>query len=109
MVALESAAAAHALALVEALSRTPNAAEEFPGKLSADFGGFTCRDMKTAHAALHISGATFDKFVTIAAGTLKRLGVADADITVVGGVLVSTKADIVDPSGNNAFDAGAKD
>ncbi len=57
--------------------------------------GFTCRDMKSSHAALKIPGATFDKFVTIAAGVLKTAGVADADITTIGGVLNGTKTDIV--------------
>jgi hypothetical protein len=57
--------------------------------------GFTCRDMKTTHAGLGIPPGTFDKFVTIAAGKLKELGVADADITTIGGVLNGTKADVV--------------
>lgn len=57
--------------------------------------GFTCRDMKTTHAGLGIPAGTFDKFVTIAAGKLKELGVADADITTIGGVLNGTKADVV--------------
>lgn len=60
--------------------------------------GFQCRDMKTSHAGLMIPDAIFDKFVTIAAGVLKTAGVADADITTIGGVLNGTKADIVDPS-----------
>jgi truncated hemoglobin YjbI len=53
--------------------------------------GFACRDMTAAHASLHIPGATFDKFVTIAAGVLKSAGVADADIMTVGSVLNGTK------------------
>jgi hypothetical protein len=97
--------------LTNQLGKAAGGAEEFPTKLGADKGSFQCRDMKTAHANLHISAGTFDKFVGIAAATLKRLGVADADITVVGGVLVSTKADIVDPAApdGGSFDAGAKD
>lgn len=58
-------------------------------------GGFQCRDMKTAHAGLGIPAGTFDNFVTIAAGELKKLGVADADIATIGGVLNGTKTDIV--------------
>jgi hypothetical protein len=57
--------------------------------------GFTCRDMKTSHTGMNIPAATFDKFVTIAAGVLKTAGVADADIGTIGGVLNGTKADIV--------------
>lgn len=67
--------------------------------------GFMCRDMRTAHAALHIPGSTFDKFVVIAAGVLKGAGVADADIATIGGALNGTKTDIVDPSA--VSDAGA--
>jgi hypothetical protein len=52
--------------------------------------------MSAAHAGLGISGTVFDRFVTIAAGTLTRLGVAAADIEVIGGVLNSTRADIVE-------------
>ena len=66
--------------------------------------GFTCRSMKDSHASLHIPQATFDKFVTIAAGELKTLGVADADITTIGGVLNGTQSAIVDP--NAVADAG---
>jgi truncated hemoglobin YjbI len=60
--------------------------------------GYVCRDMATIHAPFHISSVTFDKFVTIAAGTLTRLGVAAADIGTVGAVLNGTKPTIVDPA-----------
>ena len=60
-------------------------------------GGHVCRSMAAAHADLHIGGGTFDNFVTIAAGVLKKAKVADADIAVVGAVLTGTKGDIVDP------------
>jgi truncated hemoglobin YjbI len=87
--------------LVLQLGMASGGPEKYPGKVSGDF---MCRDMKSAHASIDaISSATFDKFVTIAAGTLKRLGVADADIAVVGGVLNSTKTDIVR---STAADAG---
>lgn len=57
--------------------------------------GKTCRSMTTSHASLNINAATFDKFVGIAAATLKKAGVADADITTIGGVLNSTKTQVV--------------
>jgi hypothetical protein len=60
--------------------------------------GFQCRSMTAAHAGLHIPAPTFDKFVVIAAGVLKSAGVADTDITTIGGVLNGTKGDIVDPA-----------
>ncbi len=66
--------------------------------------GFQCRSMSASHAGLHIPASSFDKFVTIAAGVLKSAGVADADITTIGGVLNSTKTDIVDTAA--AADAG---
>lgn len=82
--------------LVLQLGMAAGGPEKYPGKVSGDF---MCRDMKAAHAAiLPISAATFDKFVTIAAGTLKRLGVADADIGVIGAVLNSTKTDVTTAS-----------
>ncbi len=78
--------------------------ETYPVMLDATHGSFQCRSMKAAHVALHIPASTFDKFVTIAAGKLKALGVADADITTIGTVLVGTKSDIVDPAA--MYDAG---
>ena len=59
-------------------------------------GGHTCRDMKSAHEGLGISSASFDKFVTIAAGVLTTAGVPADDIGIIGGVLNSTKGDIVE-------------
>lgn len=83
--------------LVLQLGMVSGGPEKYPGKVSGDF---MCRDMKSAHAGIMpISSMTFDKFVTIAAGTLKRLGVADADIATIGGVLNSTKADITTATG----------
>jgi len=78
--------------LVLQLGNAAGGPETYPAAVS---GGFQCRDMKTSHAGLGISSATFDKFVTIAAGVLKKAGVADADITTIGSVLNGTKADIV--------------
>ena len=60
--------------------------------------GFKCRSMSEAHKDLHIAGGTFDNFVTIAAGVLADNKVAADDIAAIGGVLNSTKEDIVDPA-----------
>ncbi len=81
--------------LVNQLGSAAGGPEKYPGT-PADSAGFQCRDMKTAHTGLGISSNIFDKFVTIAAGTLKRLGVADADIATIGGVLNGTKTSIVE-------------
>jgi hypothetical protein len=59
---------------------------------------WTCRDMTTVHAHLHISGGTFDKFVMIAGAELAMLGVAPADITTIATALVGTKGAIEDPA-----------
>lgn len=77
--------------LVAQLGNAAGGPEQYPTTVS---GGHTCRSMADAHAHLGITAAVFDKFVTIAAGTLTRLGVASADIEVIGGVLNSTKGDI---------------
>jgi hypothetical protein len=70
----------------------PTAEVSYPTTVT---GGWKCRDMETSHKGLFIKPAAFDKFVTIAAGALKDLGVADADIAIVGDVLNGTKASIV--------------
>lgn len=77
------------------LGKAAGGAEKYPFKTAT---GFTCRDMASSHADLHISGGTFDNFVVIAAGVLKKAKVADADIAVIGTVLNGTKDDIVDPA-----------
>lgn len=86
--------------LVLLLGNAAGGPETYPAAVS---GGFMCRSMKAAHTGLGIDSATFDKFVTIAAGTLKKAGVADADITTIGGVLNGTKSDIVE----STTDAGS--
>ncbi len=90
------------------LSAAAGGPEMYPAKLSAEFGGFQCRDMKTIHAPFHIPSDEFDKFVMIAAATLKGK-ISNDDLTTVGKVLNSTKADIVDPTApaGSYFDAGA--
>lgn len=82
--------------LVNQLANAAGGPEAYPG-VPADSLGWQCRSMTAAHAGLGISGAVFDRFVTIAAGTLTRLGVASADIAVIGSVLNGTRADIVAP------------
>jgi hypothetical protein len=69
--------------------------EDYPLAVVDDAGSFTCRDMTTIHAPLHISGGTLDSFVMIAAMELTSLGVAPADVNTVGTVLNGTKPDIV--------------
>jgi truncated hemoglobin YjbI len=88
--------------LVLQLGNASGGPETYPGVVS---GGFQCRSMKAAHAALHIPASTFDKFVMIAGATAKTAGVPDPDITTIAAVLNSTKTDIVDT--NPPTDAGA--
>jgi hypothetical protein len=77
------------------------------GDGGAGTGTFTCRDMATIHMPLKISGAVFDKFVTIAAGVLMaapyNLKSTDTAFTTLAGLLTGTKGAIVDP---NLADAG---
>jgi len=94
--------------LVLQLGQATGGAEEmYPGTVS---GGFKCRSMKEAHAHLHIPQGVFEKFLMICATTAKSVGISDPDILAVGGVLVGTETDIVDPAaGNNGFfDAGPR-
>jgi hypothetical protein len=67
--------------------------EKYP---TTEDGGFMCRDMKTAHANLHITSAAFQKFVSIAAAKLGMLGVSSDDLMTLGGALLGTQGDIVD-------------
>ncbi|MFN9809794.1 MAG: group I truncated hemoglobin [Deltaproteobacteria bacterium] len=81
--------------LVNQLGNAAGGPEAYPG-VPADSMGHQCRSMAEAHAGLGISGTVFDRFVTIAAGTLMRLGVAGEDIAILGGVLNGTRGDIVE-------------
>jgi hypothetical protein len=95
-------------------------AEVYPpdGGVTDDAGStFMCRaDLTVIHAPLLISGGTFEKFVTIAAGVLQGLGVSSCDIATVGGALDGTKSAVVTPSLADAgsqpfpgYDGGASD
>jgi hypothetical protein len=85
------------------LANAAGGPEAYPTTVTDDAGSWTCRDMSVIHAPLHISGGTFTKFVTIAAGELGTLGVASSDIATIGGVLTGAGPAIVD---SNLADAG---
>jgi hypothetical protein len=85
------------------LANAAGGPETYPTTVTDDAGSWTCRDMAAIHAPLHISGGTFAKFVTIAAGELGTLGVAPADISTIGSVLDGAQSAIVD---SNLGDAG---
>jgi hypothetical protein len=79
--------------LVNQLANAAGGPEQYPGT-PADNAGWQCRDMATAHNGLNIPGSVFDRFVSIAASELGRLGVAASDIAIIGGVLNSTRASV---------------
>ncbi len=85
--------------IVLQLGNAAGGPEQYP---SATSGGYMCRDMKKAHAELGIPAGTFDKFVTIAAGVLTSAKVDAADIATIGGVLNSTKGDVVTDTSRDA-------
>ena len=81
-------------------------------------GTYTCKDMVTVHAKLDITGPVFDNFVTIVANTLIgaegatasfnggpsfTYSFTTADVQALGGVLVSTKAQVVDAGAPDAY------
>jgi hypothetical protein len=82
------------------LAEASGGPEVYAGHVST---GFTCRTMAAAHQGLEISSKAFDKFVTVAAGVIKSAGVADADIAVIGTVLIGTKGDVTSPTGKDKF------
>jgi hypothetical protein len=81
--------------LVNFLSNAVGGPDSYP--TMAD--GFMCRDMKTAHADLYISGGSFDTFVAAAAGVLMAapFNVSASDLANIGGALNSVKPQIVNP------------
>jgi hypothetical protein len=85
------------------LANAAGGPETYPTTVTDDAGSWLCRDMTVVHAPFHISGGTFTKFVTIAAGELGTLGVASADISTIGSVLGGAQPAIVD---SNLADAG---
>lgn len=97
--------------LTDQLASVAGGTEAYPTAVTDDAGSWMCRDMTTIHKQFDISGGTFSKFVMIAAGELQSLGVASSDIATIGGVLNSTRPDIVNASladaGEMGFDAGA--
>jgi hypothetical protein len=76
----------------------------YPAKLS---DGNQCRDMKTTHTGLGISGAVFDKFGAIATLVAKGAGLAEADLKSVGDFLGIQKSLIVEaaPPADGGSDA----
>ncbi len=71
------------------LSEAAGGPEKYAG--SKVSGGFACRDMTTAHKGLGIPEGIFERFITIAAGVLQKAGVKEADINVIGSVLMGEK------------------
>jgi len=67
--------------------------EAYPGT-PADSLGWQCRSMAAAHANLGIPSGVFDKFIAIAASSLKQLGVADADIAVIGAAFLASEPQV---------------
>ncbi|MBK6696394.1 MAG: hypothetical protein IPG50_30025 [Myxococcales bacterium] len=76
-------------------------------------GGFFCRDMTTAHANLHIGGATFDRYTAIATTAVVAAGFTDPDVLpAFAGFLTANRSLIADPLRIDAggfFDAGPAD
>lgn len=81
--------------LTNQLGAAAGGPETYPGTLNAAHGSWACRDMATIHQGMGITGATFDKFVMIAASTLTGLGVSNADVATLGSVLNGAKTAIV--------------
>jgi hypothetical protein len=78
------------------------AGESYPVKLSADAGGYQCRDLKLAHKALQINANTFATFLQIAGNELIALGVCTADLNTLAGALEGTAVDVVTVPGDAA-------
>jgi hypothetical protein len=66
-------------------------------------GGYECRNMKAAHANLHIGGGLFDKFTAIAISVADNAGLSSNDLVTMRGFFSLQKADVVD---ENAPDGG---
>jgi hypothetical protein len=82
--------------LVGAAASRPGESYPPQGGVTDDAGTFQCRaDMMAIHAPLHISGGTFDKFLSIAGSELAMLGVCAADIATLAGALQAQKPAVV--------------
>jgi hemoglobin len=57
--------------------------------------GYAGRDLRTAHAGLHLGDEHFDRVVALLAGALKNAGVSDRDIGDVAAVAESVRADVL--------------
>lgn len=57
--------------------------------------GYPGRDLRTAHAGLHLGDEHFDRVVAVLAGVLKNAGVSDRDIGEVAVVAESVRADVL--------------
>ena len=79
--------------LVNQVAAIAGGPEAYPGT-PADTLGWQCRSMATAHANLGIPSGVFDKFIAIAAASLKQLGVADADIAVIGAAFLASEPQV---------------
>ena len=79
--------------LVNFLSNAVGGPDPYPTMAA----GFMCRDMKTAHVDLYISGGSFDTFVAAGAGVLAAapFSLSMADLATVGGTLNGLKPQIV--------------
>jgi hypothetical protein len=67
-------------------------AQPYPTTVADEAGSFTCRDLRTIHAPLLISGGTFDDFIMIAGSTLTSLGtISSADVNTLANALIGTK------------------
>jgi hemoglobin len=66
--------------------------------LSMAFGGpdgYAGRDLRTAHAGLHLGDEHFDRVIALLAGALKSTGVSDRDIGDAAAVAESVRADVL--------------
>jgi hypothetical protein len=82
------------------LAANAGGTETYPpdGGVTDDAGNvWHCRDMVTIHAPLLISGGTFDRFITIAAGVLGP-DVSSCDLDTIASVLEGTRSAIVTSS-----------
>jgi hypothetical protein len=95
----DSAGGAPSLDVVEAcftdlLSNAAGGPEQYP----TDEQGFTCRDMRSAHAGLGITAYAFQRFVSLLASRFVMDGVSSDDLMTLGAAILGTQTDIIDAS-----------